>query len=279
MQTRIMLVQLSIGDFSRMTHLSVKALRLYHDLGLLEPADVDPRTGYRSYDTSQVPTAQVIRRFRDLGMPVEHVKAVLDAPDLAARNALIVAHLKHMESELEQTQSIVASLRGLLEAAPPPLAVEYRSVASLRVASITKTVTFDELGAWWSDSFAEIYGALRAAGVRPTGPSGGLYSTELFADEVGKAQLFVPITDQFEPSGHVRISELPPVELAIAVHHGPLREVDRTYGPLGTHVAERVLGVEGPIREHYLITDDDTTHESELRTEIGWPIFRTATDV
>jgi DNA-binding transcriptional MerR regulator len=272
-------VQLSIGDFSRMTHLSVKALRFYHDSGLLEPADVDRRTGYRSYETTQVPTAQVIRRFRDLGMPVEQVKAVLDAPDLAARNALIVAHLKRMESELEQTQSIVSSLRGLLEAAPPPIAVEYRSIARLRVASITKTVNRDELGAWWSDSFTEIYGALRAAAVHPAGPSGGLYATELFTDEVGEALLFVPIADRFEASGHVRVSELPPVELAIAVHQGPLREADRTYGPLGTHVAERVLGVEGPIREHYLVTDDDTTDESELRTEIGWPVFRTATGV
>ncbi len=59
-----MQVRLSIGDFSRMTHLSVKALRHYHDLGLLEPADVDPATGYRYYDASQVHAAQVIRQFR-----------------------------------------------------------------------------------------------------------------------------------------------------------------------------------------------------------------------
>ena len=269
--------KVSIGDFSRMTHLSVKALRLYHNLGLLEPTDVDPHSGYRSYETAQVPTAQVIRRFRDLGMPVEQVKAVLGAPDIAARNALIVAHLKRMESELEQTQSIVSSLRGLLEAAPPPISVEYRSIPRLRVTSIAKTVNRDELGSWWSDSFAEIYRALRAAEVRPVAPSGGLYATELFTDDVGEAVVFVPIADRFEPSGHIRVSELPAVELAIAVHQGPLREADRTYGPLGTHVAERALGVEGPIREHYLVTDEDTTDESQLRTEIGWPVFRTVT--
>ena len=106
-------MQLSIGDFSRMTYLSVKALRHYHDLGLLEPADVDPHTGYRSYDTAQVPTAQVIRRFRELGMPVEQVKAVLNAPDLAERNALIASYLKRMESQLERictsmTRSVTA---------------------------------------------------------------------------------------------------------------------------------------------------------------------------
>lgn len=270
-----MLTQLSIGDFSRMTHLSVKALRHYHDLGLLEPAEVDPHTGYRSYDTAQVPTAQIIRRFRDLDMPVEHLKAVLAAPDLVSRNALIIAHLKRMESQLQQTQTIVSSLRALLETVPPPVAVAYRSVPRLRVASITKTIKLPEIEPWWSDSFAEIYEALRAAGVAPAAPSGALYPTELFTDEVAEVVVFVPIVDGFEPSGHVRITELPPVELAIAVHQGPLRDADRTYGPLGTHVAERALGVEGPIREHYLVTDEDTTDESQLRTEIGWPIFRT----
>jgi len=58
-----------------------------------------------------VPAAQVIRRLRDLGMPLEDVKAVLDAPDLAARNAGIGAHLRRMEQQLEQAQATVASLR------------------------------------------------------------------------------------------------------------------------------------------------------------------------
>jgi MerR HTH family regulatory protein len=49
---------------------SVKALRRYHETGLLQPDYVDDLTGYRYYTTAQVPTAQVIRRFRDLGMPL-----------------------------------------------------------------------------------------------------------------------------------------------------------------------------------------------------------------
>ena len=57
-----MTVRLAIGDFSRMTHVSVKALRHYHDLGLLEPAEIDQTTGYRYYRPDQVWIAQVIRR-------------------------------------------------------------------------------------------------------------------------------------------------------------------------------------------------------------------------
>jgi hypothetical protein len=73
--------RLAIGDFSRMTHLSVKALRHCHDVGLLTPAEIDPSSGYRFYVPGQVPIAQVIRRFRDLGMPLDQIREVLQAPD------------------------------------------------------------------------------------------------------------------------------------------------------------------------------------------------------
>lgn len=271
-----MSAKLSIGDFSRMTHLSVKALRLYHELGLLEPSEVDPSTGYRSYDLSQVPAAQVIRRFRDLEMPVDHVKAILNASDVDQRNALIVEHLKQMESALGRTQSIVASLRLLLDAPASAIAVEYRSMPALRVAAITKVVNLPDIEPWWSGAFAEIYRALRDQGVSPAGPSGGLYPTELYTDEVGEVTLFVPIADRVAPAGDVFARELPAVELAVAVHRGPLREADRTYAPLGTHVLERAIAVTGPIRENYIIAGDDVADDSQLLTEIGWPIFRTA---
>ncbi|WP_168203801.1 MerR family transcriptional regulator [Humibacter ginsenosidimutans] len=105
----------SIGDFSRMTHLTVKALRYYHDVGVLTPAAIDPDSGYRRYSTEQVPVAQVVRRLRDLDMPIDAVRDVVSAPDVAARNAAIAEHLSRMEEQLAQTRSAVTSLRTLLQ--------------------------------------------------------------------------------------------------------------------------------------------------------------------
>src|SRR4051812_28395771 len=90
-----MTAQLSIGDFSRMTYLSVKALRHYHDVGVLEPASVDPVTGYRFYLPTQVGLAQMIRRLRDLGMPLDEVKTILSAPDADARRHSCRASATH----------------------------------------------------------------------------------------------------------------------------------------------------------------------------------------
>src|ERR1019366_9342437 len=100
---------LSIGDFSQITHLSVKTLRRYHEAGLLEPAEVDPQSGSRYDAPTQVPTAQVIRRFRDLGMPVREVREVLSTTDPEARSALIGGHLERLENQLDETRAAVTS--------------------------------------------------------------------------------------------------------------------------------------------------------------------------
>src|SRR6476659_9967811 len=97
----------SIGEFSQATHLSVKTLRHYHEVGLLEPSEIDPNSGYRYYSYDQIPTAQVIRRLRGLDMPVAEVKAVLAAPDSEARNRLILGHLDRLEGDLARTRAAV----------------------------------------------------------------------------------------------------------------------------------------------------------------------------
>ena len=100
---------LPIGDFSRATRLSVKMLRHYHEIGLLEPVDVDVDTGYRRYTAEQIVTAQIIRRFRDLDMPFEDIQTALHAPDVDTRNRVIANHLARLESSLAGTQEAVTS--------------------------------------------------------------------------------------------------------------------------------------------------------------------------
>src|SRR5580700_6598698 len=160
---------LTIGNFSCATHLSVKTLRHYHRVGLLVPADVDAGTGYRRYTTDQIPTAQVIRRFRDLDMPLDAIHAVLEAPDLRTRNELISTHLASLEQNLARTQSAVASLRDLLA----------------RPAAVTAVISMDDLVPWYLGALGERHATLDALGVPASGPAGGIYAGELFAHERG----------------------------------------------------------------------------------------------
>lgn len=269
-----MKVLLTIGEFSRMTHLSVKALRHYHDVGLLEPADIDTSSGYRRYAATQVPTAQLIRRFRDLEMPLEDVRSVLAAPDTAARNAAIAAHLERMEYRLEQTRATVASLRALLQESMSHSAVVYRTVDSTSALAIREEVSFNDCDVWLAAAFNELYEVAAATPVDVAGPAGALYAQEFFEAEIGEVVAFVPVSrvDEGASRGRVRPLHLPSVELAVMTHYGAFADIDRTYGALGTIVAEHGIGIDGPIREHYLITNAETDDVGQHRTEVCWPI-------
>lgn len=274
-----MQLRLTIGDFSRMTHLSVKALRHYHDIGLLEPVAVDPGSGYRLYDVEQVPVAQVIRRLRDLGMALDVVNRVLRAPDLATRNRAIVEHLQRMEDDLEHTKANVASLRRLLEAHETrDVSVEFRSLPQAKSIAIRERVTTDGFDDWLSNAYGELRSAATGARLSRSGPDGALFESEWFEEEVGDVVAFAPVAGAIDTQrlGRVQPYVVPAAEVAVLMHKGSLRDLDQTYAALGKFVSERAIGVEGPIREYYLVTSLDTPDESRHRTEVAWPIFQTA---
>ena len=276
----VMATRIAIGDFSKMSHLSIKALRHYHDVGLLEPVEVDRSSGYRFYDAGQVPVAQVIRRFRELGMPVDEVRSMLNAPDDDTRNKVIIAHLDRMEAQLAETTSTVVSLRGLLEGPALSEPVEYRHVAPFNALAITSRLRVEEFEAWWGRAFAELRAELAVTGLTRSGPDGALYPGEFFELEEAEVTAYVPVVDNTGGSrpagwGDAELVEIPGAELAVMLHEGGYGDTDRTYGALGTAVTTRGLGVDGPIREHYLVGPLDAgAPEGAWRTEICWPVLR-----
>jgi DNA-binding transcriptional MerR regulator len=267
---------LPIGDFARATHLSVKTLRHYHQVGLLIPAAVDPDTGHRRYATEQIPIAQVIRRFRSLDMPLDDIGAVLTAPDVKTRNELIAAHLSRLEDSLARTQEAAASLRDLLQPHPAAAAaVEHRSVEPAPAAAVREVIDVQDVSPWYQGAMGELYATLAAQKITPAGPAGGIFASELFTDERGAATVFVPCALAPRRTGRVEAVVVPGAELALILHAGTPGEIDRAYGALATYVADHALAVDGPIREYYLVGSRETADETKWRTEIGWPIFRT----
>ena len=268
---------LSIGDFSRATHLTVKTLHHYHRTGLLEPADVDPHTGYRRYTVEQLPTARVIRRFRDLDMPLEEIRAVLATADAQARQDRIAAHLGRLEDELRRTQHAVSALHDLLAPGAGTPGVELRRVPAVPAAVIVETVDAGDSVAWLQGALGELHATLAAQDLPETGPAGGIYADELFTHHRGQVTIFVPCAGPVRPMGRVSAQVIPPAELAIMTHCGPPDDVDRTYAALAAHVARHALAVDGRIREYYLVSRRDTADAARWRTEIGWPVFLTST--
>ncbi|TDD29587.1 MerR family transcriptional regulator [Kribbella turkmenica] len=262
---------LTIGEFAQLTHLSVRTLRRYHESGLLEPAAVDPASGYRFYTTGQIPSAQVIHRLRELDVPLAEVGQILATDDPAVRAELIAGHLDRLQASLDRTRAAVGSLQRLLRPDTGDLAVTVRSEPARTVAAITGVVDVGNVLEWYDDAMTELDGVIGGR----LGPPGGRYDNELFSTGRGRVVVYRPATDP-PSSGRVRPLDLPAVELAATVHRGTHDDIDVTYGRLGAWVVEHALAVDGPVHETYVVGPGDDPDPASWRTEIGWPVFRLA---
>jgi DNA-binding transcriptional MerR regulator len=113
--------RIPIGRFSRLTGLTVKALRHYDAVGLLRPAGIDTVSRHRWYAPEQVERGRVVRRLRMLELPLEEIRGVLSAPD-GGRGRLL-AYRRDVEARLVRDQRILHQLTHLIEGdrmtAPP----------------------------------------------------------------------------------------------------------------------------------------------------------------
>jgi effector-binding domain-containing protein len=210
-------------------------------------------------------------------MPLDEIQAVLQAPDPPARDRLIAEHLTRMEAGLARTQQAVTSLRELLEHSAAPAQVGHRTADAAPAAAISEVIGIGDALLWYQGAAGELRATLAAQGIEAGGPAGGIFATELFAEERGPATIFIPCNTQPRPMGRVAPITVPAAELATIVHNGPHAGIDRAYGTLAAYVTDHALAVDGPVREYYLIGPGDTADQAAWRTEIGWPVFATGT--
>ncbi|MEU8285588.1 MerR family transcriptional regulator [Micromonospora sp. NPDC048905] len=108
----------SIGELARASGLTVSALRFYDSAGVLEPALVDPVTGYRWYTDEQITPARLVAGLRRIGMPVPEIAAAVRAQP-AAVHQLLDTHLRRLADGLTDARREAARLRALVDPAQP----------------------------------------------------------------------------------------------------------------------------------------------------------------
>jgi DNA-binding transcriptional MerR regulator len=186
--------RMTTGEFSRRSQLSIKALRLYDRLGLLRPAVVDGRNGYRGYDEGQLFTARLIVLLRSLDMPLHEVARVVAAGGPQAAD-LIESFWAAQERRFAAQRQIAATLRPGVAASDPPsgqLPVHERYVPEQLVLTEQRHVYLGQLT--WTK---EATGRLEACAGRCGGVAGQrfvIFHGLVSADSDGPVEVCVPVT-------------------------------------------------------------------------------------
>lgn len=267
---------LRIGAFARASYLSIKALRAYHEVGLLVPALIDPQTGYRSYSVAQLTDAAVIRKLRALDVPLASIRQVLDARDPEVTRKVLSEHGALLDERLEALRSTVDQLQVALATPAAHTPVHRRWEPACTVLSLDGTVAEAEWPSFLDHARAVLQAAAAASGAVVAGPFGGCYPP-LVDDDVQEVVAFLPVDEPpLLPIEHrsagVRVGELPACEVAVLGHQGSYDDLEVSYRTLGAWVGTNAEPSDLPVRELYLVGPADTDDPDALRTEICWPV-------
>ena len=263
---------LRIGPFSRASSLSIKALRTYHEQGVLVPAEVDPTTGYRVYAADQLLDAAVLRRLRELDVPLRKIAEVLVARDPAVTERVLAEHTRAMQQRLDDTVRIIGQLQRGVDEPALHTPVHVRDEPACHALMRDGGVDVGMFAAFLEESFALLADVVDGLGTQPVDVPGGLYSHEIADDIVEHVTAYLPIAEPIEVPRRlgVRLGEIPATKVAVAVHLGGYTDIGDTYRHLGRWVAVHATPRSQPVRERYLVSAPSP--EPEYCTEIQWPV-------
>lgn len=192
--------RMSTGQFAAASRLSRKALRLYQEIGLLEPAGVDPRTGYREYAPEQVRRARLIGRLRLLELPLAEIRALLDLDPEAAAKALDTWWRAAEQSHAERRR-LVRHLHDMITGEENRMYdIGTREVAEQKVLTVQRNVTADKLTGFIDDAFPRLFAHVEEGGATPAGPPLMIYHGMVTEDSDGPVEICVPFTGSLEPA-------------------------------------------------------------------------------
>ena len=203
---------LSIGAFASMTRLSIKALRLYDQLDLLQPRHVDPQTGYRFYSIDQLSCARMIRNMREMDMPLATIRQVLAAltSSPAQAEALLREYAEMREQQVRQIRVQVGQFIQQIQQEQNPMSLEVnvKQIAPQQVLSLTHRVKVDKLENTILQSVKELNALVKEQNASAADAPFGIYHGTINEQDDGPIEICLPVSGQVKTQGNVVAKQL-----------------------------------------------------------------------
>lgn len=241
-----------IGEFSKITGLTVKTLRFYDEQGLLKPSCVDPDSGYRYYDEGRIAVAHAVKQLRSLECSVADIAELLSSFEddadvvefLERQRASIREKLAHYREVNKRLDRIIQQEREAREImSRSTFVVEEKSVDPVLMAGVRMKGKYSDCGR----GFAQIGKRL---GRYISGKPFLLHYDSEYREDDADFEACMPIRQRVEADS-ISVRELPGGRCVSLLHQGPYDELGRSYAKVFEYVKQRGYEVEMPTREVY----------------------------
>jgi DNA-binding transcriptional MerR regulator len=270
----------SIGEFAQHGRVSVRMLRHYDAIGLLRPACVDPVTGYRSYQASQLAQLNRVIALKDLGFTLQQVQEIMAEQVSAAelrgmlrlRRAEIKSRIDAETSRLARVEARLATIED--EARGPTDGVVIKGLAPVRVAELAGVAASYEPEAITpviQPLYCDLWQRLAGARVSAAGPAMAYYEDAPASDGAIVVHAAVPVAGGTDGDHGFAVVDLAEVDrAAVIIHHGSMDDVLPAVQALARWIDASGYRSAGYARE---VTLEWSPDPGQWVTELQQPIY------
>lgn len=270
-----------IGEFSKISGLSINTLRHYESIGILEAEYTDRFTGYRYYSAQQLVTVNKILVLKDAGFSLDEILRIF-SDDLSDKNILTLLQKKadvlevFLLDEEERLRRMKKNIFNIKNGGVPLMnEVVIKKVEPILTASVRKVITkadFDAEMQMW----AEVNSHISSCKVQAATPCMSLYYNETWdfdKTEYWDVAVAEALTKPIPETGNVKVGELPYVEkMASVIHKGSLRNISEAYRKIEKWAEDNNYKVSEPVREIYHVGEWNASSKDDYITEIQFPL-------
>ncbi|MEM7330681.1 MAG: MerR family transcriptional regulator [Chloroflexota bacterium] len=266
--------RLSIGQFAQLSLISIKALRLYHRKGLLEPASIDPFTGYRYYLKVQLNDARLIRMMRQMEMPLALIHEMLEVMKVDSKKAesMLFEYQQSFEKRKQLVDAISDQLLDYINHKEFEMTIEVNQVKAKaqHVVSITKNVPINELDQYIGQTIGRLQKFVQDQGEAPVGPPFGIYHGQINDDgDTGPIEVCVPVNQAVTGDGDIEYKIFDEVNTAVVDMRGPdcsFPAILKGYDATSNWIIKNGHEMAGSPREVWFTAPGEAAH-----MQIQWP--------
>ena len=267
---------LKIGEFSKLSKVSVRMLRHYDEIGLLKPVETDDFTGYRYYSESQLPLIGLIRSLKELGFSLADIIRMTEVCDDREQMA---AFYEKRQIELQHQAEMTAHQMTLLDSARKRLRkeqsmsyhVSIKTIPERYAATVHMVIPhYEDEGMVWQILCEETEGM----NMIPDDPC--LVAAEFPDDEFKEENVEVfawkTVKGTYSDTEHVRFQTLPAVKVASCIVNGGYEQMPEVYAAVISWVKENGYEPDGVMFNIYHVSPYETQDSSKFVTEVCYPV-------
>ncbi|MFU1796195.1 MerR family transcriptional regulator [Paenibacillus azoreducens] len=267
-----------IGEFSKLTQVSIRMLRYYDETGLLKPAQIDKLTGYRHYSVEQIPDLQKIILLRDLGYNVAEIAVALSNWSDGFLTEQLKQKRREIENTIRQEKERLAKMNAALSSiGKDEISKQYnfmlKQVPSYPVVSVRRVIPnyFCE-GELWGELTSMI--TCEKIDIAPQIPGIAIYHDQEFKEEDVDVEVCLVVRNFGRNQSGIAHSQTEQVDLmACAMVYGPFENIKNAYLSFAKWLTEHSgYRMAGPSRQICHRNYWNETSPDQYLTEIQIPL-------